>query len=231
MAANDLCDIEVDRVERPTRPLPSAQVSLFNARVIIFSLQLFGLILGFVVSLNSGISVFITILFTWIYNAWAKNTYLGSFFMGMCRYSNAMIGWSVLSFVFVPGLVIPIITFSFVWALTNLSKFEVNGEKSTFQLLNLGLIALIATSITLVSWFPSKNGSYISIIMIFVLYPKIISAIKNPLKIKGTVKMGIFTIPLINAGISFGVNGIYEGFVILILMIFGFLFGKWYYST
>ena len=44
MVLNDVFDVEVDRVERPERPVPSGEVSLPTARIIGFALLLVGVV-------------------------------------------------------------------------------------------------------------------------------------------------------------------------------------------
>jgi len=50
-ALNDMCDIEIDRINKPNRPLPSGKISIKNAKrfmIIMFILgNIAGLILGF----------------------------------------------------------------------------------------------------------------------------------------------------------------------------------------
>lgn len=45
MSLNDLCDVEHDRLYRPSRPLPSGRVSLGNARLLTLALFALGLLL------------------------------------------------------------------------------------------------------------------------------------------------------------------------------------------
>src|SRR6478735_4188709 len=46
MVLNDVFDVEIDRRERPFRPLPSGQIGVTTARVFGFGLLLVGMILG-----------------------------------------------------------------------------------------------------------------------------------------------------------------------------------------
>ena len=75
MAVNDIYDVEVDRVNRPERPLPSGQVSTRGA----FRMSLLVLVAGVacsVLTLNIaavGIAVLYAFL-SWLYNSRAKKT-------------------------------------------------------------------------------------------------------------------------------------------------------------
>ncbi len=72
MVSNDIYDLEVDKVNQPSRPLPSVAVSLVEARI--FSILL--LTLGLLVSIFLGIFTFvIATIFAvigWLYNSRAK---------------------------------------------------------------------------------------------------------------------------------------------------------------
>jgi 4-hydroxybenzoate polyprenyltransferase len=71
---NDCCDIEVDRVAMPNRPLPSAQISRRDA--LIWALLLFAVAASAALYLNVEsfvVLLFATILIT-LYSAWAKGS-------------------------------------------------------------------------------------------------------------------------------------------------------------
>jgi geranylgeranylglycerol-phosphate geranylgeranyltransferase len=75
MIVNDVYDLEVDRVNRPDRPIPSGRVSVDEARGI--SYVALGLGLGSAAlsldPLALGIAAAYALL-SWLYNAWAKKT-------------------------------------------------------------------------------------------------------------------------------------------------------------
>ncbi len=96
MALNDLFDIEVDRVERPGRPLPSGRVSI---RLVTW-LGASGLILGPALAWLGGsypAAAVAVVLAGCIlaYNAGMKHTPLGPVFMGTCRGLNLLMGLAV----------------------------------------------------------------------------------------------------------------------------------------
>ncbi len=92
-ALNDVFDVEVDRAERPGRPLPSGQVSIGVAT----GLGALGLLLGPALALASGsiaaagvaVTLAVCIL---AYDAGVKHTLLGPAFMGACRGLNLLLG-------------------------------------------------------------------------------------------------------------------------------------------
>ncbi|MBM4002618.1 MAG: hypothetical protein FJ295_04915 [Planctomycetes bacterium] len=106
MVLNDVYDVEVDRIERPRRPLPSGAIELGWARQLGYALLLIGIAAawlapwlasrlpagsglwrsGVVGSLLAGCVV--------LYDRLAKQTPLGPLVMGSCRLLNVLLGMS-----------------------------------------------------------------------------------------------------------------------------------------
>jgi 4-hydroxybenzoate polyprenyltransferase len=111
---NDVFDVELDRKERPERPLPSGRVSLRAARWLGWELLLWGTAMGWGASLVSkrlwppdlsvsapvqfrpGIVATVLAATIVLYNAGLKRTPLGPLVMGACRMLNVLLGMSVL---------------------------------------------------------------------------------------------------------------------------------------
>ena len=102
MVLNDVFDVEIDRRERPERPIPSGRVSLDAARRLGWRLLVFGRgrrARGRCFSpAISGSGVVAAILATAIllYDAWLKRTPLGPVAMGACRMLNVLLGMSAV---------------------------------------------------------------------------------------------------------------------------------------
>ena len=90
---NDYFDYELDRLERPERPLPSGAISRPMAAWFGAALMACGLALAAVVGVVAlGIAVFIAAMI-FFYNAWAKRfAGLGPLVMGTCRFANFLLG-------------------------------------------------------------------------------------------------------------------------------------------
>jgi 4-hydroxybenzoate polyprenyltransferase len=107
MVLNDVFDLEIDRRERPFRPLPSAQIGLKTARVFGFGLLIVGVILG--VAAGYLATEKDAVAFPWrsgaislllagsvlLYDGLLKKTPLGPLGMGLCRFFNVLLGLSV----------------------------------------------------------------------------------------------------------------------------------------
>lgn len=104
MVLNDVFDVDLDRRQRPERPIPAGRVSLPTARMLGFGLLLAGLVCGWAAGLTAGAAapawrsgVVATGLAACIlaYDGAVKRTPLGPLTMGLCRLLNVLLGMSV----------------------------------------------------------------------------------------------------------------------------------------
>ena len=109
MVLNDLFDLEIDRKERPKRPLPSGQISFGHARILGFGLLVLGVACGwlagflfradadpaFVDPLQSGFIATLLAGAILLYDGFLKKTFLGPLGMGLCRLLNVFLGMSL----------------------------------------------------------------------------------------------------------------------------------------
>lgn len=99
MVLNDVFDLEIDRRERPERPLPSGQIAPATAGQLGWSLWVCGVALGWLVSWLSGqwlcgctaTALGLAVL---AYNGGLKATPFGPLAMGSCRFVNVLLGMS-----------------------------------------------------------------------------------------------------------------------------------------
>jgi len=100
MVLNDVFDIEVDRQERPQRPLPSGKIDLDHARKLGYGMLAGGVALAWIAGFVTGgqapmgwRSGAIAIVLAGVivaYNATLKKTALGPIAMGLCRFLNLL---------------------------------------------------------------------------------------------------------------------------------------------
>ena len=97
MVQNDVVDVELDRAERPDRPLPAGRVPLARAALAANGLLAIGAFAacGTAVMAACPAPAFIGAALTaavWVYNRHAKGTLLGTAVMGSCRGLNWLLG-------------------------------------------------------------------------------------------------------------------------------------------
>jgi 4-hydroxybenzoate polyprenyltransferase len=147
MVLNDVYDVEVDRAERPTRPLPSGAVSLSAASCVGYVLLGVGVLFAGVTSLlaRSIFPVIIGILLVaaiWLYDRHAKKMFLGPVVMGMCRGLNWLLGMTAAGEVLITSeYFIPLGMSLYVCGITLFAKDEA-GRSSVARLASASLVML-----------------------------------------------------------------------------------------
>ncbi|MBW3597277.1 MAG: UbiA family prenyltransferase [Planctomycetes bacterium] len=103
MVLNDVYDVEIDRKERPQRPLPSGRISVRTAKTLGYGMLLLGIAAGWAAGFAAGDAAIpwrsgavATLLAACVvcYDAGAKRTPLGPLVMGGCRFLNVLLGMS-----------------------------------------------------------------------------------------------------------------------------------------
>jgi len=198
MIFNDLWDIEEDRRDRPTRPLPSGEVSIRAATSAGWGLMGLGVILaaisGFIPSDGAagtlcpaiiGIAVAITVL---LYNGPTKQTLLAPAMMGICRSLCFLLGAAPLVVVqaanladvanWFPGHVVgaAIGMGIYVMGITSISRSETDAENVAEIVIGVGVIAMGAVCLAFAprfapagtQWAVSMNERFPFIIALIV---------------------------------------------------------------
>ena len=93
VALNDWCDCEVDRAERPKRPLPSGQVAPRAAVTLASVLLAAGVTLASFVGAMAALTASAIVLLVATYNFGLKSVrVVGPLNMGACRFGNVLLG-------------------------------------------------------------------------------------------------------------------------------------------
>lgn len=90
MALNDIADLEVDRIERPGRPLPSGKVSVARAWLLVTGFFALGLALQAIANPVAAQVGALLVAAIFLYNFVLKGTFLGPVSMGLCRVLNLL---------------------------------------------------------------------------------------------------------------------------------------------
>ncbi|MBL8880654.1 MAG: UbiA family prenyltransferase [Phycisphaerales bacterium] len=165
IALNDVVDVAEDRRERPSRPLPSGAISVTRAAAAAFGLLAGGVAFAMSAAALSrrseplvvAISLAAAIL---AYDLGGKRTAAGPLILGVCRFLNVLLGWTLTTIVAMnaktlPTLANPLLTASvmatFVWALSTLAKHETTGlplsaarRRMSLIFIPLGLMVALA---------------------------------------------------------------------------------------
>lgn len=234
---NDVFDVELDRIERPERPLPSGQISLSQAQFLGGFLLLIGISTAFLVNRYSGILAITIALLALLYDKFSKHHRIfGAINMGLCRSFNLLLGISISISALSTFWWLAIIPLLFIAAITLTSQGEVKGDNiSTLYLAFLLDIAVIGLFIA--SYFLS-DFQLIPALPFLVLWFGMNSLSKlkairenKPENIQNAVKMGVLSLIPLDASMAAGFEGLLLGLIVLLLLPLSLTLAKYFSVT
>jgi 4-hydroxybenzoate polyprenyltransferase len=161
---NDYIDRQIDRRERPTRPLPSGRISARSALVVVVVATLSSVLAAAYVS-SFTLIIVLTIIGTIIaYDCWFKSSTFGHMVMALSRVLNIVLGFSPLLFLpfsnnndLIRITVILASMFIYVFTISYLSKFETGALTKKinypFALLSISSIPVVLVLFTITGYF------------------------------------------------------------------------------
>ena len=206
---NDVFDAELDKVERPERPIPSG-TSRREAVWLGSLLLAMGILAAARVSLLSmaiAISVAGAAL---LYDALGKHhVILGPLNMGCCRGGNLLLGMSVFPTVLIEKWWLALLPIVYIAAITAISQGEVRGGKRKTGIFALFCLAIVFGSILALGLL--TNYLILAALPFLVLLaarivPPFIAATQNPQPdiIQSAVKAGVLSLIILDATIAAG---------------------------
>jgi 4-hydroxybenzoate polyprenyltransferase len=259
MVLNDLFDVEVDRQQRPNRPLPSGRISLNVARNLGWSHLAIGWALtvaaAFLPDAQRHLHVEPALAGTLLtvaivaYDTWLKQTALGPIVMGLCRFLNVLLAMS---------LVRPSTDWPLNWGPSHFVAASAIGlhiagitwfarDEATISrrsTLVVGLVLMIAGWVLLVClplWLPKSQIQLAKPSIWYLLIPllaaplvrRLLVAIADPKPdlVQSAVRQGIWSLVLMDASIAALVAPWTWSIVIVLLFVPMMLLGRWIYAT
>ena len=204
---NDYFDRDLDRVERPERPIPSGRVSAGSAAWlgsllltagVLFAAQATGA--AMIVATAIAVSVL-------LYDSWGKRfSLVAPLNMGLCRALNLLLGAAAVEAAPRQAWPIALIPLAYIAAVTALSRGEVHGGRrqvATVALVSLG--AALAGLFMLV--FRSAEPAIPALVLALLgwrVLPPFVAAwrVSEPGRIRTAVKRGVLSLVLVNAVIG-----------------------------
>ncbi|MDB5351739.1 MAG: 4-hydroxybenzoate polyprenyltransferase-like prenyltransferase [Planctomycetota bacterium] len=247
IALNDLFDYEIDRKERPNRPLPSGRVSRKFAAGFGVAGLVAGLILAACVSVPSLIVAAALIACVLLYDGGIKRTVLGPEIMGACRGLNLLLGLSVAADFGGPSAWLAAGSLAvFVIGLTWISRSEVEtgqsrGVTAGMIVQNVALVGLFVVAFR-ARTFPGTGGERPIVPVEGLLVLAVVALIVNsavgravvdpsPKTIQTAVKTGVLSLVWLDVGLVAAVRGPGPALAVAALWVPAFVLGKWLYST
>ena len=229
---NDVCDAELDAIERPERPIPSGRVPLKNASALGSILLLAGILAARMVSTPSTIIAIAIAASVLVYDKWGKHqTFIGPLNMGMCRGGNLLLGISIVSEAISDRWYLALIPILYIGAITAISQGEVHGGRKTTGIIAIALISLVICCILGLGFLPEYRLwmalPFASLFTFLVLPPFVKAAFEpSPELIQNAVKAGILALIVLDAAIAAGFADWIYGLAILALLPLSRLLGK-----
>ena len=255
---NDYFDIDLDKRERPYRPLPSGGITKKVALLIAIISLISANILAFTASMSSLAVCIIMSVMVIGYDYKLKNTFFGPIAMGIIRSLNIILGASPTLFVilipynhtnanFILARIIfvSLSLFVYVMAISLLSRKEVvTGEElegkhrytQTRQIIIISFLLVLAVilSISFAVFFGIfKMNLFVS----FVLFSAIMvitfkqTNYHNSLTIQNAIKHMVISIIVLDSIFITGLTGSYYGLLTLILALPSIFLARKFYVT
>jgi 4-hydroxybenzoate polyprenyltransferase len=225
---NDLYDYNIDKKERPDRPLASGKITRRVAVGLVTAFSILALALSLIVSTPT--FVISSILFALIfgYDKYLKKTQAGPFTIATARVMNVMLGASIgfSNIVSFPQFVILsfvlAITFVYVCLIGFVSRYEVYGFSKNIKLFLIP--AIIASIIFLIVLFSFLGFFKYESLIILALFSFIMIITfynihkKDPVRIQQMVQNMILSIIVLDSTFLSGIIGVEMGVAVLLLL-------------
>lgn len=232
---NDVFDLEIDKIERPERALPSGLIPVKSAALFGGTLLAAGVVFAFCVTSLSGILAIILALSIVAYDGFSKNyDFLGPLNMGLCRALNLLLGISVVGQL--PNWTYAIIPLLYIFAITLISRGEVHGNNKRHLVWAGTLYALVIFIVVVMT--PGKTDSMMQILPFMVLFAllvfrPLIQAYRenSPANIKKAVISGVLSLVVLDAAIAAGHAPWFYAVLILLLLPLSLLLSKLFAVT
>jgi len=249
IALNDVCDYEIDRVERPGRPLPSGAVSRRFAAILGGTLLALGTALAVLsrsaVSLGVALALAACVLG---YDVGLKRTVLGPEVMGACRGLNLLLGMSQAeqfggptAWLFAGSVAL------FVAGLTWISRFEAEtgrgrGAVAGMILQNFALLGVFAAALRVAGTVPRPDPGRPIVPPEGLLVLAVVALVVNladgravrepgPATLQRAVKTGVLALVWLDVGVVAAIRGPIPALAVAALWLPAFLLGRRLYST
>jgi 4-hydroxybenzoate polyprenyltransferase len=238
---NDVFDAELDKIERPERPIPSGLINVTSATFFALLLLVAGILAASLVHSNgifslSGILAVVTALFAVIYDKWGKHhLLLGPLNMGLCRGLNLLLGMSIIPASLTKYWFLGFVPVIYIGAITMVSRGEVHGGKKNTLYGAMILYLLVIISISLIALSNQSilyAGAFI-LLLALMIFPPLLRAISNPVGplIGKAVKAGVIALIIMNAAWSAAFGFTWFALLILSLLPVSLLLAKLFAVT
>jgi len=221
---NDVFDADLDRVERPERPIPSGLASVRSASILASLLLIIGIGAAFQVSVLSGSIAIIIAALAVLYDAWGKHQLIfGPINMGLCRGWNLLMGVSAVPAAVFELWFLALIPVVYIAAITMISRGEVHGKNRKALVGGSAMYGIIIIALIIISLLEADTWWQILpfvLLFVYLIFPPLVNAMKNqdPRLIGKAVKAGVLSLIVLNAILATAFAGWLYGAALLLLL-------------
>lgn len=221
---NDVFDAELDKKERPERPIPSGKATVLSASLLGGILFINGILAAWQVSSLSGIIAVAVASLAVLYNSWGKHQLIfGPVNMGLCRGGNLLLGMSVIPVALQDLWLIALLPVIYIAAITMISRGEVHGSNRKALIggaIMYGFIILAIIVLAFFSIIPFWQALPFVILFSFLIFRPLIKALEKqePQLIGKAVKAGVLSLIVFDASLATVYAGWIYGLLVLILL-------------
>jgi 4-hydroxybenzoate polyprenyltransferase len=217
---NDFFDRDVDRVERPERPIPSGRVSERRAAVLGGVLLAAGVALAARATRAAFLVALATAGCILVYDAWGKRTPIGPVNMGACRALNLGLGMTAAPGTLAGHWWLTLLPLAYISAVTAVSRGEVHGGSrrvAGLALISLTIVAGALAALPLVAGGRSVAGFVLALLLARRVLPPFWRTWQQPAPdtIRRAVRTGVLSLVLVDAVIGATYGGPFYWIAIL----------------
>ena len=224
---NDLYDFDIDKKERPNRPLPSGRISRKSAITLVVVFSSIALILSLLVGIPALLISSILLLVIFGYDKYLKNTRVGPSTVAFARVLNILLGANVsfgsidTSTQIVTLTCVLVITFAYVSLIGFMSRHEVHGFSDNTKLfLPPVIIGIIISSLivsSLMGFFKLESLIILSLFSAIMIFSFRRNYSRDPRRTQQIIQNMILSIIVLDSTFLTGIIGIELGLVVLTL--------------
>jgi 4-hydroxybenzoate polyprenyltransferase len=225
---NDFFDRDLDRVERPERPIPSGRVSSAHVAMLGTALLAAGVVSAFQGTRSAGLIASAIAAAVLLYDAWGKkHAAIAPVNMGLCRALNLCLGMAAMPEALASTWPLASIPWLYIGAVTTVSRGEVYGGRRQSATVALFLLVVACVALLAVAVRSGAHRPYavaLAIAFAWKTIPPFWRARQSlsPEDVRTAVKNGILMLVALDATIGAGYAG--PVWAILIVAV-GFLAG------
>jgi len=219
---NDFFDRHLDASERPERPLPSGRVPPARAAALGAGLLIAGVGLALVANPSAGAVAAATAAMILLYDTWAKHQGpLGPIVMGACRGLNLLLGMASAPAVLAGSWPLTLIPFTYIAAVTVVSRGEVHGGKrgaAALALVSLGGVVAALAAISAAAGAGRRVAAgAVAVLLAARVLPPFWRVYRDPAPagIRHAVRTGVLSLVLVDATLGAAYAGPFFGAVVL----------------